>query len=252
MIASPCGTCIFFDKDKIKCEHSQFFISTPKCAYSPGFCRYWRSHKWSEQNNNLSLPQLKEKAINESKLNYDLLVIHNNDDHIEALENLIYSLCPALSSSNVCKRIIIADTTNKKDRTQIIGLFKKYKGPKKLDILVTGEEEKTANTIKRVSRLIEANYFVVIPSNKILSGIDNSVMIDEINSKDTRFLFWPFKMKLAQTEILQLQPVWGLYIKPSYDQLTRLTETPKTFYERLKEEELSTGISLCYPLDVVI
>lgn len=257
MIASPCSTCVFFDKEKIKCEHFQFFISTPKSAYSPGFCRLWRSQKWSD-NRNTTRDNLVQLSRNEAKLTYDLLIIHNSDDHLDTLENhLMYNLCPALSSTNkfqnICNRIIIADVTRKSDRKQIMNLFKQHKGKKNLDILVTGhEEENPSQTIKRLSRTIKEKYFVVIPSSYILSSRDNEMMVNEINNKDTRFIYWPFKMKLAQTEILQLQPVWGLYIAGSYDKLTQLSEVPKTFYENLKQEEITTGIQLCCPVDVAI
>ena len=100
--------------------------------------------------------------------------------------------------------------------------------------------------------MVKEKYFVIIPSSKILCGRDNEIMINEINNRDSRFIYWPFKTKLAQTEILPLQPIWGLYIKNSYDKLLEPRETPKTFYEILKEEELSTGISLCCPLDIII
>jgi len=217
----------------------------------------WRSQKWNDVNKDLALPQLKEKSRKESELSYDLIIVHSSDDHFKVLENnLSYNSCPALSSTNKfnnpLKQIIIADTTNKKDRSEIIDLFKTYKGPKKLDVLVTEEEEKPANTIKRISRLIKEKYFVVIPSSKVLSGQDNKTMINEINNRDTRFIYYPFMNKLAQTIILPLQPIFGLYLKPSYSQLTQLTEIPKTFYERLKEEELSTGISLSCPIDITI
>jgi len=251
MIASPCSNCCFF-KDN-KCEHNQFYISTHKTNFSPGFCRLWRSQKWTE-NKKDNLIQLSRK---ESELNYDLIIIHNNDDYLKTLEsNLSYSYCPALSSTNKfnnpLRQIIIADTTNKKDRSQIINLFKNHKDLIKLDILTDDQEEKTANTIKRISNLINHKYFIVIPSSKIISGRDNEIMINEINNKDTRFIFWPFVNRLTQTIILPLQPFYGLYIKDSYDKLTQLTENPITFYENLKKEELSTGISLSYPIDVVI
>jgi len=253
MIGGNCGNCVFFDKDKIKCNHDQFFISTGKGSYAPGFCRLWRSQKWSK-NKKENLIQLSRK---ESELNYSLIIIHNNDDHLKILENnLSYSYCPALSSTNKfnnpLRQIIIADTTNKKDRSQIINLFKNHKDIVKLDILIDNQEEKTANTIKRISCLVNHKYFIVVPSSKIISGRDNEIMINEINNKDTRFIFWPFINRLAQTIILPLQPFYGLYIKDSYNKLTQLTENPATFYENLKKEELSTGISLSCPIDVTI
>jgi hypothetical protein len=215
----------------------------------------WRSQKWNDVNKDLALPQLKEKSRKESELNYDLIIIHNNDEHLKILEsNLSYSYCPALSSTNKfnnpLRQIIIADTTNKKDRSQIIDLFKNHKDLIKLDILINNEE-KLQQTIKRISNLVIEKYFVVIPSNKILSGRDNELMINEID-KNTRFIYWPFMNKLGQTIILPLQPIFGLYIKNSYDKLTQLEEIPKTFYERLKEEEISTGISLSCCLDIVV
>lgn len=250
MLASPCSNCSFFKNNK--CEHNQFYISTPKVNFAPGFCRLYRNKKWAE-NKKEDLIQLSRK---ESQLNYDLIIVHDNDDNLGSLENnLSYSYCPALSSTNKfnnpLKQIVIADTTNKKDRSQIIDLFKIHKDLVKLDILVDDREEKTVNTIKRISRLLNQKYFVVIPSSRIISGRDNEIMINETN-KDTRFIFWPFMNRLAQTTILPLHPVYGLYIKPVYDKLTRLTENPTTFYENLQQEEITTGIRLSHPLDIEI
>lgn len=253
MIASSCDRCCHFKNGK--CLANQFYISSPKCSFAPGFCRTYRSEKWAE-NKNISNESLVQLARKDSELNYDLVIIHNDDDNFKPLESsLLYSHCPVLSTTNKfnnpLKQIIIADTTNKKDRSQIIDLFKTHKDLVKLDILVGDREEKTANTIKRISRLLNQKYFVVIPSSRIVSGRDNEIMINEIN-KDTRFIFWPFMNRLAQTIVLPLQPVYGLYIKDSYDKLTQLSENPVTFYENLKQEELSTGISLSCPIDIII
>lgn len=244
MIASPCNLCCFL-KDG-KCQQDQFFISTPKSNFAPGFCRKWRPNKWTEGKSPSELIQL---SIEESKLNYALVIIHNNDDNLETLEKNLF----INSTNNICKRIIIADVTRKTNRSQIIDLFKNHKGPKNLDILVADhEEEKPIQTIKRISRTIKEKYFVVIPSSKILTNEDNYLMIEEINNKNTRFIFYPFINKLAQTIILSIVPFYGLYVTPSYKTLTQSTEIPKTFLEKLKEEELTTGICLSCPLGVII
>jgi len=255
MIVSICDRCCHIENNK--CLADQFYISTPKNNLAPGFCRIYRSIPWAKNqksSQDISLIQLAKK---ESELSYDLVIIHSSDDHLETLKNnLSYNSCPALSSTNrfynPLKHIIVADTTNKKDRSQVIELFQQHKDVVKLDVLVNGEEEKPTNTINRIVKLVKEKYFVIIPSSKILCGRDNEIMINEINNRDSRFIYWPFKTKLAQTEILPLQPIWGLYIKNSYDKLLEPRETPKTFYEILKEEELSTGISLCCPLDIII
>lgn len=248
MLCSLCDKCCHF-KDG-KCLANQFYIATPKNNLAPGFCRIFRDKRWAESKNTTqeNLIQLSRK---ESELNYDLIFVHNNDDHLETLSNSLMVLSSTNNFNNVCKRIIIADTTRKSDRKQIMSLFKSYKGPKKLDVLVDGEEEKLQETIKRISRLLNQKYFVVIPSSRIISGRDNEIMINETN-KDTRFIFWPFMNRLAQTTILPLHPVYGLYIKPVYDKLTRLTENPTTFYENLQQEEITTGIRLSHPLDIEI
>jgi len=254
MIASVCDHCCHIENGK--CLANQFYISTKKGSYAPGFCRFYRSMPWGENqkpSQDISLIQLAKK---ESELSYDLIIIHNNNDHFKTLENnLLYNSCPALSSTNKfynpLKQIIVADTTNKKDRSQVIKLFQQHKDVVKLDVLVSGEEEKPAKTIYRTSKLVKEKYFIVIPSSVILSGRDNEIMINEIN-RDTRFIYWPFMNKLASTSILPLQTVFGLYITSSYKKLTEPREAPKTFYEILKEEEIGTGISLSYPLDIVV
>jgi len=105
VLASPCSNCCFFKGGK--CEQNQFFISTPKFSYSPGFCKLWRPKKWEEQNNDLSLVQLKQKAVDECKLEYDLIIIYDSHD-LDRLEcNLRYNLAHKLLG---CKQVIICDT----------------------------------------------------------------------------------------------------------------------------------------------
>jgi len=245
MLASPCDRCVFFNKEKTKCAHHQFFISTPKSNFAPGFCRRWRSGKWAENKSSSELIQL---SIQESRLTYDLVIIHSNDDNLGALK---YSL-HCNEHPGICKRVIIADVTRKTDRSQVIDLFKNHKGIKNLDVLMADhEEEKPAQTIKRIFKTIKEKYFVVVPSSKILARWNINDMVDAID-RDTRFIFYPFMSQIAETIIIPSQPVYGLYIANAYETLTRPTEVFKTFFERLKEEELSTGISLSCPLNVIV
>lgn len=255
MIASDCNKCCHF-KDN-KCLANQFFINTSKCAYAVGFCRYWRSQKWAK-NKNATQEKLIQLAIQESKLEFDLVIIHSDDDNLQSLgRSLTYSSYPVspIDSYNIpilCKRIIIADVTRKTNRSQIIDIFKNHKGLKNLDVLVPShEEEKPEQTVKRISKTIKEKYFVVVPSNKILSGKDIITMTEEVNDKDTRFVFWPFMNRIAKTIVLPFPQVYGLYITDAYKTLTRPTEAFRTFTENLREEELS-GICLSCPVNVII
>ncbi len=231
MVGSPCLSCCFL-KDR-KCFLNKFCVDNGKTIFAPGFCRLYRPQKWGEQNKDLDLIKLERKARSESAFKYDLIILFDNTKNtIEELKN---SLC---IDHLECKQIIIADITKQEnDKTEIINIFKDRQRytviPIKLDILLDMSET-IDQGIKRISKLCNEKYFVIILCGKQILSHENYNMCMEINEKDSRFIHWKFK---NYTNIL-----YGIYIKSAYDKLMNLYN--ESFENILIKEEESTNLLL--------
>lgn len=231
IIASPCESCCFLNERK--CSLNKFSIDNGKTIFAPGFCRLFRSKEWGRQNADLDLIKLERKARSESAFKYDLIILFDN------IKNTIDELKLSLYVNHLeCKQIIIADITKQKnDKRDIIDIFKNKKDytiiPLKLDILLD-KNESIDQSIRRISKLCNEKYFVIIPCGKQVLSHENYNMCMEINEKDTRFIHWKFK---NNTNIL-----YGIYIKSSYDKLMSLYN--ESFENILIREEEQTNLLL--------
>lgn len=261
MIASPCSNCCFFKNGK--CEQNQFFISTPKANFAPGFCLTYRSKKWAEQNKDLSLVQLKEKAIEECKLEYDLIILYDLND-LNRLEcNLRYNITHKLPG---CRQVIICDIVSDEtteQKKEIVLWFNKIRKIEpfnkvsiKLDLLIDSKETRE-QTIKRINHLIENKYFIVVRYDFSLYK-EHYFRDFKITSYKNRFVYWPFFCHVGYDQsnpantgsfIVPYSSVYGIYIDNAYKQLTR---NEKTFNENLREEEAFTGILLSCPINIIV
>jgi hypothetical protein len=245
MIASPCDKCCFF-KDK-KCSHNQFFITNENCSFAPGFCQFYRSDKWSENKDKNQLIQL---VYDELDFRYDLIVMYmeNNTELLDIRINEIIE-----NEKNRCNKIIICDVRKIKteqEKIDIVEWFKKrLKSDQTIPIMLhvtLNPEEKMSETIKNINNQITQKYFCVFP---YYASIKNNIPLNISKDKNYRYVFWSFVRKVRSSFIIPYGSIYGIYIDDAYK---KMTTNSKTFYENVREEEISTGMLLSKQLEFYI
>ena len=244
MITTGCDKCYFLthNNDRYGCALGQLCTIKDNKVVAPGYCRMCRSHKWQSKQNTTDISQLYNKVLDERILNFDLLII------FDETQNKIDNLKRTIDSDwykEYAKKIIIADVTGFGKRQNIaLQYLKNTKNstPITVDSSVINELSRE-ETVRRLSKQITAQFFMVIPAGIILKNLDRLAhMIQNIPS---RVIHWSFSHIIANTALVPNIFDYGLFITAPYKALIKSIEN-KSFAEQLRKEEIETKMGLSW------
>jgi len=250
MITTGCDACIFSKRQsgKAGCMLNQLCVLKDDQMFAPGFCRLCRTPDWAQKQGTRDLDQLKETVAGEQSLLFDMLVFFDEANNtIEDLERTLGNSGSRWYSEHA-RKVIIVDTTGFGDKRKNLAL--KYimskEHPVKTTVDSSVEHEPVcdrANTLKRISRDVQASFFLAIPAGGVIANFDRFAnMIAKLRS---RVVYWSFPSFIGDTAIVPPNPNHGMFITQTYKALVS-NPTGKSFYERLKEEEKTTEMGLSW------
>lgn len=246
MITTGCNSCCFLKKnDQGKgCILSQVCTLKNGQVFAPGYCRMCRSHRWAKKQGDIDSQQLYRNVLTERALKFDMLVFFDES------KNRIEDLERTLNSDWYIKyvqKIIIVDVTGFGDRQNLALQYLKSREhpvPIVVDSSVVQESiHQRGETIRRVSSQVTAPFFLAIPAGNILSNFD--LFAEMIQCLPSRVIHWSFPFTIAKTAIIPNQLHYGLFITAPYLALMKSLEV-ESFTEKLREEELTTGMGLSW------
>lgn len=246
MITTGCEKCCFLNRDDRGkgCVLGQITSIKDDQVYAPGYCRLCRSNKWSNKQNTKDLKELTKLVIEEQTLKFDLLIF------FDEANNTLKDLERTLASDwyvEYAKKIIIMDTTGFGKRKNLALEYlnsKKHSIPVTIDSSVAHESvTERAQTIRRVSKQVDSNFFMVIPSGKMIRNL--KMFATMIKYVPSRVIHWSFPFTIGRTAVVPLELEYGLFITAPYRILTQ-SHKAESFTDELRSEEKETEMGLTW------
>lgn len=241
MLSTPCELCCFWDREKRGCRAGQYCVEAGETFAAPGFCRLYRTQAWlkkrQDAGDGLDVGTLVDKAIHETDLEYDLMVLYDERVHTPDMLRL------TLSTMNLARMNIVVDTTGHLTRGKsAMTVAKEFDDkPYKVECIVD-HNVIGGGAIDMGSRLVERPYFVVIEAGRRIMGLAQVRM--ELHSVQSRAVYWHFPFYVGKTAMVAPRTGMGVYLKAAYDRLGGNEEKP--FWEKLAEYENQTDWSLSW------
>lgn len=244
MITTGCDVCIFSKRqgDRAGCSLNQLCVANDGQIYAPGFCRLCRTQDWAQRQGTRDLTQLQEKVAGEMTLLFDMFVFFDEKHNgIETLERTLGSEWYVKHA----RKVTIVDTTGFGERKNLaLKYILSKKHPVKTVVDSSVEHEPVcdrAETLKRISKDVQAPFFLAIPAGGVLANFDRfAEMIAKLRS---RVVYWYFPSFVGDTVIIPSNPSHGMFITQIYKALVS-NKDGKSFAERIKEEEKTTEMGL--------
>ncbi|KKN98927.1 hypothetical protein LCGC14_0141720 [marine sediment metagenome] len=263
MITTDCERCCFLDRRGCakKCVLKQVFALKNEQAFAPGYCRLCRSSKWAKKQNTTELSELQREVLEECGLKFDLLIFF--DESLNSIEDLDHTLDPNWYF-HYANKIIIVDVTGFGSHRENLALqyINKRQSTLTLSNLVCEDAGSIPNTpivansssshepiqdgektIKRISKLITSPFFLAIPAGSTISPEKFRQFASMVRRVPSRVIHWSFPYKMGSTIFTPYNLTYGLFITKPY---LHLTESDKSFTERLRDEEAETEIGLSW------
>ncbi len=228
MINSICKFCCFAtDNDgKRGCLAEQFcLISKDNVMYAPGYCRMKRSVKWANGNfpnkEENSLLDMVQKARQENGLSGTTLVLVF-DEAQHSVAHLQRSLSTDWPfTQKFFNKIIVADITGNDRKKISLDIIKEQDDSAQIlvDLSVNREAQQIPETIRRISKIIKSQFFMVLYSGNVIGHLE--ALDNHLKYCDTRTIFWYFPEKYGKTSIVVRNPYYGLYATAPYKILVK-------------------------------
>jgi len=241
MFKTDCESCCFLhDKE---CTQSQYCIETEDGEIAaPGYCKLHRTKKW--ENKHLLGADLMSIIKEEIKLVFNLLIIFDEQEHSE--KDLFRTIYDTPNLDQYCNKIIIVDITGDETREgKALQYMQKY--PYKWDIIAdcsTEREGDLLQTVKRISKTVLANYFLVVPAGKIIANLFGmATHLEDVNS---RFIYWNIPMLEDETMVVA-RSYYGLFLTRTFRHIAFNYEN--AFLDQVNEFEKELGIAISHTFD---
>lgn len=247
MITTGCEECCFLKRDdKGKwCSLKQVCALKNGKAFTHGYCRLCRSHKWAKKHGNTDLQLLHKQVVTERSLKFDMLVF------FDEARNKVADLEHTLNSDwyiSYAQKIIIMDVTGFGKRQNFALQYlksRKHEVPVIVDSSVEPESvHQRGQTIHRLSSKVTAPFFLVIPAGNKLSNFN--LFAKMIQFVPSRVIHWSFPFTVAATAVVPNNLDYGLFITAPYRALMKSSDTDQSFTQLLKKEELETEMGLSW------
>ena len=255
MISTGCEGCCFLraDSQGVRgCILGKMCMVKNGHVVAPGYCRHCRSLKWASKQGTSDVEGLLGKVSKELKLKFDMLVIFDES------KNTINDLYRTLDSNwyaECASKVIIADVTGFGERKNIALEYLKsieHKIPTLVDSSAEHETpQQLEDTTRRLSKKINAPFFLVIPAGKVLNNmVSLNFVVENIPS---RVVYWGFPILVGTSALIQYDLGYGLFATIPYMSLTKSPEA-KSFTDQLgkEEKEMKMGLTwLCQDCFIV-
>lgn len=246
MITTECNVCVFAkrQKDKAGCTLNQLCILKDDQMCAPGFCRLCRTQNWAQKQGTRELKQLQEAVAGEMTLLFDMLVFF--DERNNTIEDLERTLGSKWYVEHA-RKVIIVDTTGFGERKNLaLKYILSKEHPVETVVDSSAEHEpvcERADTLKRISKNVEASFFLAIPAGGVIVNFDR--FANMINKLRSRVVYWSFPSFIGDTAIVPPNPNHGVFITQVYKALIQ-NRDGKSFSEQLKKEEKTTEMILSW------
>jgi len=222
MLNTLCNNCIFLNKQQSCCQANQLCLFDGGKIYIPGYCRLFRTKKWTQRLNLVNNNLLLQIATKECDFFYDLIILFKPHNILNQLQKTINSA----KDDNYLRNIIVV--CNKiSDKSIIDTLMRFAKRTKKCYIIFTTESIPDHLLLYRAKNKIKSRYFVCLYADNVLSCYPTERNISLIrkqifahnNGINDLVMIWLFRQRIKNSLLISAKNMAGIYITDVYNKL---------------------------------